>query len=88
MYISSHHMNMLLCHSVVYHTISYHIIAFHSTVYCVVPYGSSTANLPTNMVDFGGFDSSIMLILRGGIPRPHGGFPGRFDSSNVSGVQC
>ena len=34
-----------------------------------------TPNLPTHIVDFGGFDSSIMLILRGGIPRPIGDFP-------------
>ena len=30
----------------------------------------TTPNLPTNIVDFGGFDSSIILILRGGILRP------------------
>ena len=29
-----------------------------------------TPNLPTNIVDFRGFDSSIILIQRGGIPRP------------------
>ena len=27
---------------------------------------------PTNMVDLRGFDSSIILILRGGIPKPIG----------------
>ena len=31
-----------------------------------------TPNLPTNIVHFGGFDSSTILILRGGIPRPIG----------------
>ena len=31
---------------------------------------TTTANLPTNIVGFGGFDSSIMSIVRGGIPRP------------------
>ena len=31
-----------------------------------------TPNLPTNIVDFRGFDSSIISILRGGIPRPIG----------------
>ena len=31
-----------------------------------------TPNLPTNIVDFRGFDSSIILILRGGFPRPIG----------------
>ena len=32
----------------------------------------STPNLPTNTVGFGGFDSSIILILRGGILMPIG----------------
>ena len=34
----------------------------------------STANLRGNITDFRGFDSSIILILRGGIPRPIGDF--------------
>ena len=34
-----------------------------------------SANLPTNIVDFRGFDSSIISILRGGMPRPIGDFP-------------
>ena len=38
-------------------------------------HGRGTANLHTNMVDFGGLDSSVILILRGGIPRPMGNFP-------------
>ena len=41
-----------------------------SLIYCI------TANLLTNIVDFRGFDSSVILILRGGIPRPIGDFPG------------
>ena len=43
-----------------------------------------TANLPTNIMDFRGFDSSIILILRGGIPRPIGDSSGKFDSSNLN----
>ena len=31
-----------------------------------------TPSPPTNIADFGGFDSSTILILRGGIPRPIG----------------
>ena len=46
---------------------------------------SVTPNPPTIIVDFRGFDSSIILILRGGIPTPIGDFPGKFESSNVSG---
>ena len=34
-----------------------------------------TANLPTNIMDFGGYDSSIILIARGGTPRSTGGVP-------------
>ena len=41
----------------------------------LVALDEGTPNLPTNIVDFGGFDSSIMLILRGGIPGPKGDFP-------------
>ena len=36
------------------------------------PRPCGTPNLPTNIVDFRGFDSSIMLCLRGGILRPIG----------------
>ena len=32
-------------------------------------------NLPTNITGFGGFDLGIILIVRGGIPRPLGDFP-------------
>ena len=34
-----------------------------------------TPNLPTNIVDFRGFDSSTILILKGGTLRPIGDFP-------------
>ena len=40
-----------------------------------------TANLRTKILDFRGFDSSIILIWRGGIPRPD---PGNSESSNLS----
>ena len=42
-----------------------------------------TPNLPTDIVDFRGFDSSTILDLRGEIPKPRG-FPGKFESSNIS----
>ena len=35
----------------------------------------STANLCAKILDFTGFDSSIISILRDGIPRPIGTFP-------------
>ena len=39
------------------------------------PASQDTANLCTKILDFRGFDSSIILMLRGGIPRPIGNFP-------------
>ena len=38
-------------------------------------YPQCTPNLPTNIVDFGGFDSCTMLCLRGGILMSIGDFP-------------
>ena len=45
---------------------------------------NNTANLPTNIMDFTGFDSSTILISRGGILMSNMGFPGKFESINVS----
>ena len=39
------------------------------------PDSRTTPNLPTNIVHFRVFDSSIILVWRGGIPRPIGDFP-------------
>ena len=38
-------------------------------------HGTPTANLRTKILDFRGFDSSRILSLMGGIPRPIGDFP-------------
>ena len=40
----------------------------------LLPYSYHTPDLPTNIVDFRGFDSSIILKLRGGILGPIGNF--------------
>ena len=45
-----------------------------------------TANLPTDIVDFKGFDSSIILLLRGGIPRPIGDFPESLSQAILVGI--
>ena len=45
-----------------------------------------TPNLPTNIVDFGGLDSSTILILRGGIPRPIGDFPESLSQAMLVGI--
>ena len=47
-----------------------------------VPFG--TPNLPTNIMDFRGFDSSIILIVKGWNSQAHGGFPRKFESGNLS----
>ena len=45
-----------------------------------------TAHLRTNIMDFRGFDSSIILILRGGIPRPIGDFPESLSQAILVGI--
>ena len=46
--------------------------------------GSSTPNLPTNIMDFRGFDSSTILILKGGILI--GDFPERLSQTILVGI--
>ena len=46
--------------------------------------GTVAPNLPTNIVDFRGFDSCTILNFRGENPRPIGYLPEGFESSNVS----
>ena len=43
-----------------------------------------TGNLRTKILDFRGLDSSIILTLRGGIPRPRGKLPERKQSAHLS----
>ena len=43
-----------------------------------------TANLRTKIPDFRGFDSSMILSLRGGIQMPMGNFPRKIESTNLS----
>ena len=43
-------------------------------------------NLPTNIVDFGGFDSSIILIKRGGILMSMGNVPESLSQVMLVGV--
>ena len=45
-----------------------------------------TANLRTDIMDFRGFDSSIILIIRGGIPRPTGDFPESLSQAILVGI--
>ena len=51
-------------------------------------YGTTdvTPNLPTNIVDFRGFDSSVLLILRGGILRSIGNFPEILSQAMLVGI--
>ena len=49
--------------------------------------GCFTANLPTNIVDFRAFDSSTILILRGGILRSIGNFPESLSQAILVGIR-
>ena len=51
-----------ICHSYNNHTRS-------------IVYNMNTANIRTKILEFRGFDSSRIVMLRGGIPRPLGNFP-------------
>ena len=47
---------------------------------------NAATNLRTNIIDSGGFDSSIVLILRGGISRPIGNFPESLSQAVLVGI--
>ena len=47
---------------------------------------SSTPNLPTNIVGFRGFDSSIILILRDGMLMSTGDFPESLSQARLVGI--
>ena len=47
---------------------------------------TSTANLCANIIDFGGFDSNIILILSGSIARPIGNFPESLSQAILVGI--
>ena len=50
------------------------------------PNNDTTPDLPTNIVDFGGFDSSVILIERGGILMSKGDFPESLSQAMLVGV--
>ena len=45
-----------------------------------------TANLPTSIAGFRGFDSRVILILRGGILRYIGDFPECLSQAMLAGI--
>ena len=47
---------------------------------------SATTNLRAETLDFGGFDSSRILILRGGIPRPIESIPESLSQAILVGI--
>ena len=49
------------------------------------PPPSSTANFHTKILDFRGFDSSRILVFKGWNSQAHREFPGKSESSNLSG---
>ena len=61
---------------VLYYIMSYHIIYSDAT----------TANLRAKILDFRGFDSSTILILRGGILMSVGDFPESLSQAILVGI--
>ena len=57
-------------------------------MYNCIWYGicNGTPNLPTNILDFIGFDSSIILILRGGTLMPTGNIPASLSQAILVGI--
>ena len=51
-----------------------------------LPQPCPAPNLPTNIVDFRGFDSSIILILRGGLLMSTGDFPESLSQALFVGI--
>ena len=64
-------------------TCIYVLLFYYSFQHLGRPRGSA-ANLRTKILDFGGLDSRIILILRGGILNVHREFPGKSESTNLS----
>ena len=71
------------------------VIVLYTMILGAVPDGSPpplqgpdyyTADLHTNIADFRGFDSSIILIVRGVIPRSIGDFPDSFSEAMLVGI--
>ena len=69
-----------------------HLAKFPSSPYLLTPFPSRfslrclTADLPTNIMDFRRFDSSTILSLRGGIPRPIGDLPESLSQAILVGI--
>ena len=55
-------------------------------LYCPILILSSTANLRTKILDFRGFGSSRIVILRVEIPRPIGSLPESLSQAILAGI--
>ena len=55
-------------------------------IYIYIYIYHSTPNLPTNIMDFSGLDSSIILIQRGETPRPIGNSPENLSKAILVGI--
>ena len=68
------------------HTAYTHVLREAKTSPIRLTSDAHMANPPTNIVDVRGFDSSIISILRGGIPRPIWSFPESLSRAMLVGV--
>ena len=64
----------------------YIYIYIYIYTYVSAPDFMLTANLRTKILDFRGFASSIILILRGGIPMSIGNYPENLSQGILAGI--
>ena len=71
-----------------YTTFNLNIVSLITTIHIIINYlrNLTTPNPPTNIVDFRGFDSSTMLLSRGGILRYIGNFPESLSQAMLVGT--
>ena len=68
------------------YVLSVPLIHFGTFETCACTPASLAPDLPTNIAGFRGFDSSVILILRGGIIRYIGNFPESLSQAMLVGV--
>ena len=69
----------------IYIYISQRVCSYSINMICISSI-TLAANLRTNIMDFRGFDSSTILSIRGGNPRPRGSFPESLSQAILVGI--
>ena len=82
-YVTANSRTDITDHIYIYIEREIHVYNVYMCIYIYI-YIYVTANPRTDISDLGGFDSSIILILRDGILMSIRDFPGNFESTNLS----